>query len=98
MHEYLPILIVGAVIGVFSLIFLVAYALEKNKKETMGYDRHMADSEIVRRLLAYAKPYWKEFALALLVMLFSIVYDLVSPLLIGDIQNLVKDDFQLRDL
>ena len=98
MTEYLPILIVGAVIGVFSLIFLVAYAMEKNKKETMGYDRHMADSEIVQRLLGYAKPYWKEFLLALVVMLISIVYDLVSPLLIGDIQNLVKDDFQLRDL
>ena len=98
MHEYLPILIVGAIIGAFTLIFLVAYALEKNKKETMGFDRHMADAEIVRRLLGYAKPYWKEFALALLVMLISIVYDLVSPLLIGDIQNLVKDDFQLQDL
>ena len=98
MHEYLPILIVGAIIGVFTLIFLVAYALEKNKKESMGYDRHMADSEIVHRLLQYAKPYWKEFLLALLVMLLSIVYDLVSPLLIGDIQNLVKDEFQLRDL
>ena len=98
MREYLPILIVGAIIGVFTLIFLVAYALEKNKKESMGYDRHMADSEIVHRLLQYAKPYWKEFLLALLVMLLSIVYDLVSPLLIGDIQNLVKDEFQLRDL
>ena len=98
MREYLPILIVGAIIGVFTLIFLVAYALEKNKKESMGFDRHMADSEIVRRLLQYAKPYWKEFLLALVVMLLSIVYDLVSPLLVGDIQNLVKDDFQLRDL
>ena len=98
MREYLPILIVGAIIGVFSLIFVVVYALEKNKKETMGFDRHMADSEIVKRLLVYAKPYWKEFLVALLVMLFSIVYDLVSPLLIGDIQNVVKDDFQLRDL
>ena len=98
MREYLPILIVGAIIGVFSLIFVVVYALEKNKKETMGFDRHMADSEIIRRLLAYAKPYWKEFLVALLVMIFSIVYDLVSPLLIGDIQNVVKDNFQLRDL
>ena len=98
MREYLPILIVGAIIGVFTLIFLVAYALEKNKKESMGYDRHMADSEIVQRLLYYAKPYWKEFALALVVMLISIVYDLVSPLLVGDIQNLVKGTFRLRDL
>ncbi len=98
MREYLPILIVGAIIGVFTVIFVVVYALEKNKKESMGFDRHMADSEIIRRLLAYAKPYWKSFALALLVMLLSIVYDLLSPLLIGDIQALVKKDFELRDL
>jgi len=98
MHEYLPLLIVGAIIGVFTILFLAAYALEKNKKESMGFDRHMADSEIVRRLLTYAKPYWKEFALTLFIMLLSIGYDLLSPLLIGDIQALVKDDFELRDL
>ena len=98
MREYLPVLIAGAVIGVFTTIFLVIYALEKNKKETMGFDRHMADSEIIRRLLHYAKPHWKSFALALVVMLFSIVYDLLSPLLIGDIQKLVKEDFLLKDL
>ena len=51
MGEYLPLLIVGAIIGVFTVIFLVVYSLEKNKKESMGFDRHMADSEIVRRLL-----------------------------------------------
>ena len=28
MREFLPILIVGAIIGVFTVIFLVAYALE----------------------------------------------------------------------
>jgi len=98
MHEYLPLLIVGAIIGVFTILFLAAYALEKNKEESMGFDRHMADSEIVRRLLTYAKPYWKEFALTLFIMLLSIGYDLLSPLLIGDIQALVKDDFELRDL
>ena len=98
MHEYLPLLIVGAIIGVFTIVFLMVYALEKNKKESMGFDRHMADSEIVRRLLTYAKPYWKEFALTLFIMLLSIGYDLLSPLLIGDIQALVKDDFELRDL
>ena len=98
MHEYLPVLIVGAIIGVFTLIFVVAYALEKNKKETMGFERHMADSEIISRLLVYAKPYWKEFLLTFVVMLLSIGYDILSPLLIGDIQNLVKDSFRLRDL
>ena len=29
MHEFLPILIVGAIIGVFTVIFLTAYALDK---------------------------------------------------------------------
>ena len=98
MHEYLPLLIVGAIIGVFTIFFLVAYALEKNKKESMGFERNMPDSEIVARLLKYAKPYWKEFAATLVIMLFSIGYDLISPLLIGDIQALVKDSFDLRDL
>ncbi len=98
MGEYLPLLIVGAIIGTFTLIFLAAYAMEKNKKESMGFDRQMSDGEIIRRLLTYAGPYWKRFALTLLIMLLSIGYDLLSPLLVGDIQALVKDDFHLRDL
>ena len=98
MHEYLPLLIVGAIIGVFTIFFVAAYALEKNKKESMGFERNMPDSEIVKRLLTYAKPYWKSFLLTLIIMLLSIGYDLLSPLLIGDIQALVKDAFELRDL
>ena len=82
MREYLPILIVGAIIGVFSALFLLAYALEKNKKESMGFDRHMADREIIRRLLRYARPHRKSFALVFIVMLFSIGYDIASPLLV----------------
>ncbi len=98
MREFLPILILGAIIGVFTVIFLAVYGLEKNKKETMGFERHMADSEIIRRLLSYAKPYWKQFVLTFLVMLFSIVYDLVSPLLIGELVGMVQADFELNRL
>ena len=98
MGEYLPLLIVGAIIGVFTTVFLVVYALEKNKKETMGIERHMADREIINRLLHYAKPYWHQFVLALFIMLFSIVYDLLSPLLIGSITSLVKESFDLPEL
>ena len=98
MNEYLPLLIVGAIIGVFTAFFIMAYALEKNRKETMGFDRHMADGEIIRRLLRYARPYWKSFVAALLVMLLSVVYDLVSPLIISDITGLIKTDFQLNQL
>ena len=95
MNEYLPILILGAIIGVFTLIFLVVYALEKNKKESMGFDRHMSDMEIVRRLLRYAKPYIKNFVFVFFIMLASIVYDLVSPLLVGHIIETVQTDFEL---
>ena len=98
MREYLPILIAGAIIGVFAVIFIVAYATVKNKKEAMGYDRHMPDRDIVKRLLAYAKPYWKRFVLVLVVMLFSIVYDLMSPLLVGRIEQIVSGEFELPQL
>ena len=98
MNEYLPLLIVGAIIGLFSIFFSVAYALEKNKKESMGFDRHMDDREIIKRLMRYAKPYKKEFALVLVVMLFSIVYDIVSPLLVGHIEETVKAKFELSYL
>ena len=98
MCEYLPILIVGAVIGVFALFFIVAYGLLKRSKP-QDYDRHMKDGEIVKRLLVYAKPYKKQFVIVFLVMLVSIVYDLVSPLLVGHIVELVgTGNFQLRYL
>ena len=98
MREFLPILIVGAIIGVFTILFLVIYALEKNKKETMGFDRHMKDGQIVKRLLGYAKPYVKHFVLVFFIMLFSIVYDLVSPLIIGELIETVQGEFELRYL
>ncbi len=98
MHEYLPLLIVGGIIGVFTVLLVAAYALVKNKKEAMGFDRNMADSEIIRRLLAYAKPYWKQFVLTLAVMVLSVVYDVFSPLLVGKLVGLVQTDFELREL
>ena len=98
MYEYLPLLIVGAIIGTFTVVFLAVYLLEKNKKETMGFERHMADGVIVKRLLRYAKPYWKSFAVTLLIMLVSVVYDIVSPLLIGEITGMFAGEFQLSDL
>ena len=50
--EYLPVLIVGAIIGTFALVFIFAYlALRRRKEEGEDNDRHMADGEIIRRLL-----------------------------------------------
>ena len=99
MREYYPLLIIGAMIGVLSVIFIVAYLSIKDKKEAIGFDRNMKDSEIVRRLLKYARPHWKSFLLVLLLMVFSIVYDIVSPLIIGDLTQTLRDStFSLRYL
>ena len=98
MYEFLPLLIVGAIIGVISIIFIVAYAMIKDKKEAIGFDRNMKDSEITRRLLKYARPYLKNFIFVGLIMLFSIAYDIISPLIIGNIEEMIKGDFELSKL
>lgn len=98
MNEYLPILIVGSIIGSFTIVFLAAYAALRKVKDTHEKERNIPDREIVRRLLGYARPYWKSFILVFFVMLFSIVYDLLSPLIIGRIQGLIRDDFELSSL
>ena len=98
MGEYLPLVIVGAIIGAFSLIFVLAYAAAKNKKEAMGFDRHMPDGEIVRRLAKYAVPYKKDFLLVFVIMLMSISYDIASPLIVGYIEQTVKETFELQRL
>ena len=98
MREYLPLLIVCAVIGVFTILFLAAYAVLKRKTKAETSERHMSDSEIIKRLLRYAKPYKKDFVLVFLIMLVSIAYDVVSPLLVADIQGTIKQSFALSRL
>ncbi|MBQ5743047.1 MAG: ABC transporter ATP-binding protein, partial [Clostridia bacterium] len=96
MREYYPLLLVGAIVGLLSIVFIIAYAMVKNKKEAVGFDRNMKDSEIVRRLLVYAKPHWRSFLFVIIVMLFSIAYDIISPLIVGYIEEIVKGDFELK--
>ena len=98
MAEFLPVIIVGSIIGAFAIVFILGYIAISKEKQTLDDDRTMSDKELIVRLLQYAKPYWKSFVLVFFIMIFSIVYDIVSPLIIGDIQNLVKDDFELNDL
>ncbi len=98
MREYLPVLIVGAIIGVFAIVFVVAYLGVKNKKEALGFNRHIPDGEIIRRLAKYALPYKKEFPLVLVIMLVSISYELAAPLIMGRIEELIKDRFPLSSL
>ena len=99
MFEYYPLLIVGAIIGVISVVFIIAYASIKDKKEALGFDRNMKDSELIKRLLRYAKPYWKSFLFVLILMVLSISYDVVAPAIMGDLTELVSTNgFALKDL
>ena len=98
LYNLYPLLVLGGIIGLFSVIFIVAYATMKNKKEAIGFDRHMKDSEIIIRLLRYAKPYAPQFILVGFIMLVSIAYDIVSPLLIGKIEEILSASFEMSRL
>ncbi len=98
MNEYFPLLFVGGVVGLFSIIFTIAYLTIKNKKEDIGFDRHMKDTEILKRLLRYGKPHIGQFIIVGLLMVFSIAYSVVSPLLMGFIIDFLGTDFEINQL
>ena len=98
MHEFLPVLILGAIIGVLTLVFGSAYLVMRRKTDEKEFDRNMTDGVIIRRLLGYGKPYIGKFILVLVIMLISIAYDLLSPIIVGEIEELVKGEFALSEL
>ena len=98
MYELYPLIVIGAIIGVISIIFIVAFCLMKDKKASIGFERNMKDSEIIKRLVYYTRPHIKSFVLVLVVMLFSIAYDIISPILIGNVTEMIKGDFELSRL
>ena len=98
MYEFFPLIVVGAIAGVLSAVFTAAFFSIKNRKEAIGFDRNMKDSEITRRLLRYARPHIKSFLLVLLLMLFSIAYDIVAPLIVGNVEEMIKNGFLLEKL
>ena len=99
MPTYYPLLIMGAIIGVVTTIFIIAYATMKDKKTAIGFDRHMKDGEIIRRMFVYARPYVWNFILVGLLMLLTISYDILAPILVGEIESIIKvDNFELSRL
>ena len=98
MNEFLPLIIVGAVIGAFTLTFGIAWAALRRHMKGSEKERSMSDSQLIRRLLGYAQPYTRDFVLVFVILLFSILYDVVSPLLVGKIQGLIKGSFALPRL
>ncbi len=98
MREFYPLIVVGGVLGIVSLIFILAFMTIRKQKEAIGFDRNMKDSEITRRLLVYAKPHIGSFTFVLFLMIFSIAYDIVSPILMGHIVEVIKEDFEMSYL
>ncbi len=98
MYEYFPIIAVASFISLVSVIFIIAYAMMKNKNEAIGFDRNMKDGDIVRRLLIYAKPHIGAFLIVLIIMALTIAYDIVSPIIVGAITGMVAEDFELHSL
>ncbi|MBP5256216.1 MAG: ABC transporter ATP-binding protein, partial [Clostridia bacterium] len=98
MKNVLPLLIAGAIIGTFTVICVVLYILDKRKKDDPDGDRRMKDRDIIKRLIVYAKPYRGSFVLVFVIMLISIAYDVISPLLIGKIEETIKQGFELPEL
>ena len=99
MPEYYPLLIMGAIIGVVTTAFIIAYATMKDKKTAIGFDRNMKDGEIIRRILAYARPYVWNFVLVGFLMVLTVSYDIVAPVLVGEIQGIIKiESFELSRL
>ena len=98
MNEFLPVIIVGAVIGMLSLAFLIAYGILRSKEIAQKSERTMTDRQLIIRLLSYAKPYWKDFIIVFAVMLISVVYDVVSPLRLGEVVDMIKEEFAISEL
>ncbi len=98
MIEYYPLIVVIALVCGSALACFIAYLSIKDSKKEVGFERNMKDGEITKRLLAYAKPYWKNFVLTLILMIFSISYDILAPAIVGDVEELVKGEFALPDL
>ena len=98
MYEFFPLIAVAAVLGIVSVIFIAAYMTIRKQKEAIGFDRNMKDSEITKRLLVYAKPYIGNFAAVLGLMMFSVAYDIISPILLGNIVDVLRENFAMADL
>lgn len=99
MYEYRPLLITGGIIGLFTLAFSAGYFLLVRRVKHEQSERRMSDGYLIRRLLQYAKPYTGKFVLVFFIMLVSIAYDVLSPMLLGRVQGLIKTgSFELSRL
>ena len=93
-----PVAILLLVSGVLAVVFSLAYLLVKDKKESMGFERNLKDSDIIRRLLRYARPFVKQFVVVLILLLLSVAYEIISPLILGRAEEMITEGFEMKDL
>ena len=93
-----PIAILLIVCGVLAVAFSLAYLLAKDKKASMGFERNLKDRDIIKRLLRYARPYVKYFVLVLVLLLLSVAYEIISPLIMGRAEQMITEGFEMKDL
>ena len=87
-----PLIYVGIILAVFTVIFLIAFLLIKDKKEAFGFDRNMKDGEITKRLLKYAKNHVWSFVIVFVIMAFTIAADIVLPLITASIIKTLQQE------
>ena len=87
-----PLIYVGIILAVFTIIFVLAFLLIKDKKEAFGFDRNMKDSEITKRLLKYAKAHIGAFIFVFVIMAFTIAADIVLPLITASIIKVLQTE------
>lgn len=87
-----PLIYVFAILIAFTLIFVIAFIMMKDKKEAFGFERNMKDSELIKRLFVYGKKHTKAFVIVLIIMLFSISSDIFLPIMTGKIINILQQE------
>ena len=99
LREFLPIVIVASLIGSFTVAFIMAwFALKKRKDDGDDRERKISDKELFFRLLHYVKPHWKSFIAVFVIMIISAGYDVISPLLMSWVLELIAVEFELKEL
>ena len=99
LREFLPIVIVASLIGSFTVAFIMAWlALRKRTDDGDDRERKISDKELFVRLLHYVKPHWKSFIAVFVIMIISACYDVISPLLMSWVLELIAGEFELKEL
>lgn len=98
MRNIYPILLVVGIIGITTFALWYAYGKIKDNVDEVGFDRSIDDKVIVKRLLKYALPYKLQFLFVGLLLVASIAYEILSPLIVGYIEELIVGSFELPQL